>query len=156
MNNIITNKVIINKVKKLRAQTGAGVMDCRKALEEARGDLERAKEILRKKGLEKAEEKMGRETNQGWVATYTHATGRVGVVVSLLCETDFVSRNEEFQRLAKEICLQIAAMNPKDKSELLKQEYIRDPQKTIEELIKEAIAKFGENIKIGEFRRIEI
>ena len=147
---------IINKVKELRVSTGAGVMDCKKALEETGGDLEKAKKLLEKMGLKKAEKKKDRETKQGWVATYTHATGRVGVGLSLLCETDFVSRNEEFQKLAKEICLQIAAMAPKDKKELLSQDYIRDPSKTVGTLIDEAIAKFGENIQVGEFFRIEI
>jgi len=143
-------------VKKLREETGGGVMECKKALEEAKGDIEKAKEIIKKKGIIKAEEKKDRETKQGWAATYTHVTGRVGVVVELLCETDFVSRNADFQALAKEICLQIAAMNPKNEKALLKQEYIRDPSKTIGDLIKESIAKFGENIRLGEFKRIEI
>ena len=149
-------KDLVEKVKELRRKTGAGVMDCKKALEEAGGDIKKAEEVLKKKGWQKAEEKADRETKQGWVATYTHSTGRVGVVVALLCETDFVSRHPEFQKLAQEICLQIAAMAPRDEKELLQQEYIREPGKTIEELIKEAIAKFGENIRVGPFFRVEI
>jgi elongation factor Ts len=154
----MTQKVnnIISKVKKLRLTTSAGVMDCKKALEKSDGDLKEAEKLLKKMGLEKAGKKKERETKQGWVATYTHATRKVGVGVALLCETDFVSRNAEFQQLAREICLQIAAMAPKDKKELLAQEYIRDPSKTVAELIDEAIAKFGENIRVGEFFRIEI
>ncbi|MCD6225738.1 translation elongation factor Ts [bacterium] len=146
---------LLEQVKKLRQETGAGVMMCKKALEET-GDYQKAKEWIKKKGVEKAEEKKERETKEGYVATYTHATGKIGVVVELLCETDFVSRNQEFRQLAQEICLQVAAMNPKDKKELLAQEYIREPGKTIETLLKEAVAKFGENIQIGDFARLEI
>ena len=146
---------LLEQVKKLRQETGAGVMMCKKALEET-GDYQKEKEWIKKKGVEKAEEKKERETKEGYVATYTHATGKIGVVVELLCETDFVSRNQEFRQLAQEICLQVAAMNPKDKKELLAQEYIREPGKTIETLLKEAVAKFGENIQIGDFARLEI
>ena len=146
---------LLEQVKKLRQETGAGVMMCKKALEET-GDYQKAKEWIKKKGVEKAEEKKERETKEGYVATYTHATGKIGVVVELLCETDFVSRNQEFRQLAQEICLQVAAMNPKSKKELLAQEYIREPGKTIETLLKEAVAKFGENIQIGDFARLEI
>lgn len=149
-------KKTVELVKKLREETGAGIMECKKAIVGAKNDLKKAKEIIFKKGLIKAEKKAGRETSQGWVASYTHSTGRVGVVVELLCETDFVSRGEDFQTLAKELCLQIAAMNPKDEKELLGQDYIRDPAKKIEELIKELIAKLGENIRLGKYKRIEI
>ena len=149
-------KKLVEQVKKLREETGAGVMACKRALDESKGDMKKAKEIIAKKGLAKAEEKAGRETKQGWVASYTHSTGRVGVVVSLLCETDFVARGEDFQSLAKELCLQVAAMNPKNEKELLDQEYIRDPAKKIRDLIKESIAKLGENIKVGSFNRTEI
>lgn len=152
----MNKKDLIARVKKLREETGAGVMVCKRALEEAGGDFEKAKEIVRQQGLEKAEEKKERETRQGWVATYTHATGRIGVVVELLCETDFVARNPEFQRLAQELCLQVAAMKPKNRTALLKQEYIREPGKTIGELIKEAISRFGENIRVGKIKRVEI
>jgi elongation factor Ts len=149
-------KKIVEQVKKLREETGAGVMACKKALDDSKGDMEKAKQIIAKKGLAKAEEKAGRETNQGWVASYTHSTGKVGVVVSLLCETDFVARGQDFQTLAKEICLQVAAMNPKNEKELLDQQYIRDPSKKVKDLIKESIAKLGENIRVGSFNRIAI
>jgi len=153
---VTDQKKTVDLVKKLRQDIGAGVMECKKAIVEAKGDLKKAKEIISKKGLAKAEKKAERETDQGWVASYTHSTGRVGVVVELLCETDFVSRGEDFQALAKEICLQIAAMNPKDEKELLSQDYIRDPSKKINGLIKELIGKLGENIRLGKFKRIEI
>ncbi len=147
---------LLKLVKKLREETGAGVVICKKALEETKGNYTKAKEIVKKKGLAKAEEKTARATKEGYVATYTHATGRVGVAVELLCETDFVSRNKDFQQFAKELCLQIAAMKPKTTAVLLKQDYIRDSSKKVSQLIKEMIAKFGENIKIGKIARIEI
>lgn len=147
---------LVRTVKKLRQETGAGVMVCKKALNETGGDYRKAVEWVKKRGIRKAEEKQERVTKAGYVATYTHATGKVGVLVELLCETDFVSRNEEFRRLGGELCLQIAAMVPKDKKELLKQEYVRESGKTIEILLKEAIVKFGENIQIGKFERAEI
>jgi elongation factor Ts len=144
------------EVKKLRKETGAGIMDCKSALEEAKGDFEKAKKIIEKRGIEKAAKKQERATCQGYVATYTHSTGKVGAIVEVLCETDFVARNEDFQSFAREICLQVAAMDPKNDKELLKQEYIRDPSKKIEEVVKTHIAKFGENIRIRNFQRFEI
>jgi elongation factor Ts len=118
--------------------------------------MKKAEEILRKKGFEKAAKKSDRETGQGLVESYVHQTGKVGVLVSVLCETDFVARTDEFKHLAHEVAMQIAAMNPKDVDALLKQEYIRDGSKTINDLVTEAIAKLGENIKISEFKRSEI
>ncbi len=149
-------KEIIEKVKKLREETGISIMECRQALEEADGDLAKAKEVLAEKGLEEAEEKRGDETCHGYVATYTHTTGKVGAMVQLESETDFTARNPEFRALARNICLQVASMNPKDKEDLLSQNYIRETDKTIDEIIKSNIAKFGENIKIGDFARFEI
>lgn len=148
-------KITADQIKKLRELTQAGFADCKNALEEAGGDMKKAEEILRKKGFEKAAKKSDRETKSGLVESYVHG-GRIGVLVSLLCETDFVARTDEFKTLAHEIALQVSSMNPKDVSVLLKQEYIRDSSKTIEELIKETIAKLGENIQIGEFKRSEI
>lgn len=144
------------QIKELREKTQAGFSDCKMALEESNGDMKKAEEILRKKGFEKAEKKLDRETGQGLVESYVHQTGKVGVLVSVLCETDFVARTDEFKKLAHEIAMQIAAMNPKDVDALVKQEYIRDGSKTIEELIKETIAKVGENIKVGTFSRVEL
>lgn len=148
-------KVTAQQIKELREKTQAGFSDCKNALEEAKGDMKKAEEILRKKGFEKAAKKSDRETGQGLVESYVHG-GRIGVLVTLLCETDFVARTDEFKILAHEIALQVSSMNPKDTKELLKQDYIRDSSKTIEDLIKEAIAKLGENIKIGDFKRSEI
>lgn len=148
-------KVTAQMIKQLREKTQAGFSDCKMALEEAVGDMKKAEEILRKKGFEKAAKKAERETKAGLVESYVHG-GRIGVLVSLLCETDFVARTDEFKHLAHEIALQVSSMDPKDVSTLLKQEYIRDGSKTIEELIKETIAKVGENIKVGNFSRVEI
>jgi elongation factor Ts len=150
------NKKIIELVKKIRIETGLGIMEIKAALEEANGDEKKAKEILKEKGFKKAESKTERETHQGRVATYTHTTGKIGVMVELLCETDFVAKHEDFIGLTKDICLQIAAMNPKNVDELLKQEFIKDPSMTIEEKIKSLVAKFGENMKLTRFARFEI
>lgn len=147
--------ISVNDIKKLRELTGAGIADCREALGEAKGDLKKAQGILKAKGIEKAEKKADRETHQGHVFSYVHG-GKIGVLVSLLCETDFVAKTEEFQTLGKELCLQIASMDPKNTGELLKQEYIREPQTTIGEMVKTVIGKLGENIRIGEFCRIKV
>lgn len=147
--------VDVDLVKQLREETGAGIADCRNALEESGGDLAKAKEILHKKGLDKAGEKSDREVTAGVVETYSHA-GRVGVLVEVLCETDFVAKTEDFKILAHEIALQIASMNPETVDILVEQDYIRDPSLKIGDLIKSAIAKLGENIKIGEFARISL
>jgi elongation factor Ts len=147
--------ITAQQIKDLREKTQAGFADCKSALEEAKGDMKKAEEILKEKGIAKAAKKSDRETKMGLVESYVHG-GRIGVLVSLLCETDFVARTDEFKTLAHEIALQISSMNPKDTKELLKQDYIRDGSKTIEDLIKEAIAKLGENITIGDFKRSEI
>lgn len=143
----------INLVKQLREETGAGIADCKEALSQSKGDVDEAKKVLKKKGLDKAGEKSDREVSAGIVETYSHA-GRVGVLVEVLCETDFVAKTQDFKILAHEIALQIASMDPKDADELIKQDYIRDPSQKIGDLIKSAIAKLGENIKIGKFARI--
>jgi|SRR3989344_1256465 len=145
----------INLIKQLREETGAGIADCRKALEESNGNMEEAKKILHKKGLDKAGEKSDRETGAGVVETYSHA-GRVGVLVELRCETDFVAKTEDFKYLAHELALQIASMNPEDTEALLKQDYIRDPGMKIEDLVKMSIAKLGENIRVASFSRIAL
>lgn len=150
------NKKIIELVKKIRSETGLGIMEIKSALEEAGGDEKKAKEILKAKGFEKAEKRAERETHQGRIATYTHSTGKIGVMVELLCETDFVAKNEDFLNVAKDLCLQVAAMNPKDSNELLNQEFIKDPVLKIKDLVTALNAKFGENIKIGRMERFEI
>ena len=147
---------IIELVKKIRTETGLGVMEIKAALEETEGDEKKAKEILKAKGFEKAEKRAERETHQGRVATYTHSTGKIGVMVELLCETDFVAKNEDFVGVARDLCLQVAAMNPKDVKELLEQEFIKDASVKIKDLVTALNAKFGENIKIGRMERFEI
>jgi elongation factor Ts len=146
----------IELLKKLREETAASIADVKKALEEAEGDYEKAKELLRKRGAEIAEKKAERETSQGVVEAYVHGNGKIGVLVKLSCETDFVARTDEFKKLAHEIAMQVSAMNPKDVKSLLAQEYIRDPKVTIEDLIKEVVGKTGENIKVAQFSRIEL
>jgi len=149
-------KITSEQIKKLREKTGAGVMECRRALGETQGDEEKALEFLKKKGLKVAEEKKERETKQGIIETYSHAGGKVVAVVELLCETDFVARNEDFKTLAHELCMQVAAMAPKDVDELLEQEYIRDPEKKVGDIVNELIRKIRENIKIGRIARFEL
>lgn len=148
--------VDIELLKKLRNETMAGIADCRKALEETKGDYKKAIAWIREKGLEKAAKKADRETSQGLVESYIHQNGRVGALVEVLCETDFVARTDVFKNLVHEICMQVAAMNPKDVKTLLAQDYIRDASKTIDSLIKETIAKLGENIVIKRLQRFEI
>lgn len=188
-------------IKKLREMTGAGMMDCKKALEEFEGDITKSVDELRKKGLAKAAKRMDRETAVGRVCSYVHGEGSIGVIVQLNCETDFVARNEDFEALGHSIAIQIAAMNPlciapedldktieereievikeqlvsegkkpeqiekilpgklsKFHSEvcLLKQPFYKEEKKTIEELIKDYIAKFGENITVGRFTRYQV
>jgi elongation factor Ts len=146
----------IKLIKKLREETQVSIADCRTALEEAKGDYEKAIEILKKKGVERAEKKADRATAAGLIESYIHQNGKVGVLLEILCETDFVARTEDFKRLAHEVAMQIAAMNPKDVKALLAQDYIRDGAVTIEALIKQTIGKLGENIVVKQFTRFEI
>lgn len=149
-------KKLIELVKKLREELGLGMMEIKAALEESNGDETRAKEILKEKGFKKAEKRAERATSQGRVATYTHSTGKIGVIVELLCETDFVAKNEDFLTVSRDLCLQIAAMNPETVEDLLKQDFIKDPSKKIEDLVVALNAKFGENIRVGRMARFEI
>ena len=187
-------------VKSLRERTGAGMMDCKNALDEAAGDIEKAIEILRKKGIAKAAKKAGRETAEGLIEAYIHGDGRVGVLVEVNCETDFVARNEDFQRFVKDLAMHIAAAKPlavsaddldqsilekeaeiyaeqvrqegkpeniiakivegklakfKKENALLEQEFIKNPDQTVNELLLGTIAKIGENIQIRRFSRFE-
>jgi len=153
---ILDQKLILELVKKMRLELGLGIMEIKAALEEANGDEKKAKEILKAKGFEKAEKRAERETHQGRVATYTHSTGKIGVMVEMLCETDFVAKNEDFVAVTKDLCLQVAAMNPKDTEELLEQEFIKDPSVKMKDLVTALNAKFGENIKVGRICRFEI
>ncbi len=142
-------------IQKLRDATSAGVMDCKRALEEAKGDFDKALEFIREKGLVRAESKKERSTGAGLIETYVH-NERVGVLSIIRTETDFVARSEDFRKLSHEIAMQIAAMNPENIEELLKQPYIKDPGMNIGEMIKGFIAKFGENIQVEKFCRYEI
>lgn len=145
----------LEEVKKLRKETNLPIMECKKALEEAEGDYNKAKEILKEKGIETLNKKAQRSTSAGIIVSYTHAN-RIGVLLELACETDFVAKNEEFKKLALEILLQIASMAPKSKEELLNQIYIRDESKTVKDLLTEKIAQLGENIKVKRFLRWEL
>ncbi len=147
--------ISLDLLKKLRNDTSAGVSDCRQALEDAQGNYDKAKKLLLERGLEKAAKKEGKETSQGVVEAYVHQ-GKVGVLVEVRCETDFVARTDEFKNLAHEVALQVAAMNPKNVEELLKGPYIRDPQLTMEALVKQVVAKVGENITVVKFTRIAL
>lgn len=188
-------------IKELRERTHVGMLDCKKALIECGGDIEKAIDYLRKKGIASASKKEGRETKEGIVATYIHGNSKLGVMLELNCETDFVAKNEDFKELGKELCMQVAAASPlclsieevpadelerekaihmeqmKDSGKpanvlekiiegkmkkfysqvcLLEQEYIRDPKVIIKDLIKEKIAKYGENISVARFARYKI
>ncbi len=146
----------IDDLKKIRNMTGASIDAIRKVLEEADGEIEKALKLLKDRGTMTAAKKTGRQTGEGIISYYVHANSRVGVLVKLLCETDFVARTEQFRKLGHELSMHIAAMDPIDIENLLSQTYIRDQDMTIEALIKDCIAKLGENIKIGEFCRFEI
>ena len=147
---------MIDEIKKLREKTGAGVMDIKKALAESKGDLKKAEQIIREKGLDKAKKKADRDVLSGLVYAYLHQTGKIGAMVEIACETDFVASNEEFKNLTKEIAMQVASMNPKNVEELLKQDYFRDTSKKVEDVLKELIGKVGENMKIVRFVRFEL
>ena len=159
------------QVKELRDKTGAGIMDSKRALEESAGDIAKAESILDAKGLASAAKKADRSTSEGLVVSYIHTGGRVGSMVELNCETDFVARTDEFGILGRNIAMQIAAMNPiyldrasipedveevKDEELLNEQEYIRDSSMKITDLVKESIGKLGENIRIRRFSRFEL
>lgn len=148
--------VDIQLLKQLRTETGVSLADCRKALEESGNDYKKALDWLQKHGLEKAGKKAERETSQGIIESYIHQNGKVGVLLEVLCETDFVARTDDFKHLTHEIAMQVAAMNPKDIPALLKQEYIRDSSKTVQDKIKQTIAKLGENIVVKRFQRFSL
>ena len=158
-------------IKEIREKTGAGVIDCKKALDEAEGNMEKACEILIQRGVALAQKKSDRAAEQGIIETYVHSGGKIGVMVEVNCETDFVARTNEFKELAHNIALQIAAMSPKFVSPeettsdtqsdpqtdcLLLQPFIKDPTKTIQDIITETIAKIGENIRVRRFTRFEL
>lgn len=166
-------------VKQLRDKTSAGIMDCRRALDEAGGNMAKAEEILRAKGVASAAKKAGRAANQGVIEPYVHLGGRIASLVELNCETDFVARNPEFKALARELAMQVAAMNPRyleaaeipaaaladyggdakraaEELALLEQPYIKEPKRRVRDLITDAVGKIGENIVVRRFVRFEV
>ena len=149
-------KVDPKEIQRLREETNAGVMDCKRALEDAQGDYDKAKDLLKTRGLEKAAKKEGRVAKEGVVASYIHAGGRVGALVEIASETDFVARGEEFQKLAREVAMQVAAMSPANLDELLAQAYIRDASKTIKDLVSDLAMKTGENVSVRRFQRFAL
>lgn len=139
------------QVKELREKTGISVMECKKALEQAEGDMDKALAILAERATAMAEKKSDRELGAGTISAYIHNAGQVGALVSLSCETDFVSKNEEFVATARDIAMHISAMRPATTEELLTQEFIKDPSKTIAGVLSAATQKFGERVEITEF-----
>ncbi len=163
--------VSLEAIKDLREQTSAGVMDCKNALEEADGDMAKAVELLRQKGLSIAAKKSSRETQEGVVDCYVHAGSRVGAMVELNCETDFVARTPEFKELAHDLAMQIAAMSPRyvdseaapddeasgaDGLTLMEQAFIKDPSRTIRDVVNDVMARVGENIRVRRFERFAL
>ena len=157
------------EIRQLRERTGAGIMDCKRALEDSGNDQTAAEKLLKERGLASVAKKAGREANQGLVDSYIHAGGRVGALVEVNCETDFVARTEDFRTLAHDIAMQVAAMNPSRISSdtpspdgadgdvpLLEQSFIKDPGRTIQDLVNETIAKLGENIVVRRFSRFQL
>ena len=149
-------KVSADQIRKLREKTGAPVIRVKQVLEELKGNEKKAFDILQKEGFEKAAKREGRATSQGIIEAYVHHSGKVAAVIELFCETDFVARNELFKALAHDIALQVTSMKETNKEKLLKQEFIKDPNKKISDLVKEVIAKTGENIQLGRILRIEL
>ena len=143
--------VSAKEIQEIRNETGLGVMDIKNAMEEAGGDREKAMEILKKRVGDKMEKRSGRATGQGKIGAYVHGDGKSAVMVEVNCETDFVAKNEDFQQFIKDLTLQIISMKPENVEELLKQDFVKDTKKTIEDLLKDIIAKTGENIVIGRF-----
>lgn len=146
----------LEQIKKIRELLGSGIVDTKKALDESNGDENKAIELLRQKGQSKAEKKIGREVKEGIISAYIHPNNKIGVMLKLCCESDFVAKNNEFLELARDIAMHIAAMNPKDETDLLSQQFVKKPDMTVRALLVEKIAKIGENIRIGEFFRSEL
>lgn len=147
--------ISIDQIKQLREETGVSPTEIKKALEQANGDAEKAKELLRAWGKTLADKKTSREAKHGIVDAYIHSDSKTGVLLDIRCESDFVAKSPDFKNLAHEICLQIAAMDPLEES-LLSQPWIKDDSKTIKNLIEESIAKIGENIEIKKFIRYSL
>lgn len=143
-------------IAELRNKTGAGVMDCKEALIKANGNKGKALEILKVMGKDKIKRRADRMTKQGIIETYVHKGSRIGAIVEIACETDFVARTDDFKKLAHNVAMQVASMTPKDIKELLGQIYIFDDKKTIADLVEEIIAKTGEKCEIKRFIRFEL
>jgi elongation factor Ts len=161
----------LDTLKALREESGAGIMSCRNALLEAKGDTQKALQILKEQSLFRAEKKANRSTSQGIIEAYVHAGGRIGAMVEVNCETDFVARTDNFRELAHHLAMQVAALSPQfiskeevpegadvepEEACLLLQPYIKDTDKTVQDIITETIAKVGENIKVNRFARFEL
>ena len=147
--------VTIDQIKELRNTTGVSLAECRKALEETEGDIGKAREVLKKKGQDFAQKRMGRETSEGIIDSYIHAGKKIGVLLELNCESDFVARSEDFQKLSHELCLQIAVGSPNE-TPIVERKWIKDESKTVQDLINEYIAKLGENITVKRFIKYEL
>ena len=151
------SRISLDQIKKLRVKTKAGIMDCRQALEASSGDLKKAEEWLREKGIKSADKRAERATSEGLIEAYNHhGEGKIIGIVELCCETDFVARTAEFKELAHELAMQVAAMKPKNTKEFLAQVWIRDQGRKIEDLVKEFSSKTGENIKVNRVARFEL
>ena len=161
----------VEEIRTLREQTGAGIMDCKQALEDNDNDMNKAAEALRQKGFARAARRSDRETTEGIIEAYIHTGGRVGALVELGCETDFVARNEEFKQVAHDIALQVAAMGPvyiseENKEEgdgrpasevcLLQQTFIKDSSRVVGDIVQELAAKVGENVRVVRFSRLAV
>ncbi|OHA65079.1 MAG: translation elongation factor Ts [Candidatus Wildermuthbacteria bacterium RIFCSPLOWO2_01_FULL_48_29] len=146
----------INQIKELREVTGISISECKKALEQARGDMEKAKTLLKEWGREVAEKKQARQVGEGLIVSYVHGNGKIGSLVAVKCETDFVARSEDFKNLCHELALQVVSLEAESVEDLLAQQYIRDSSKTVKDLIGEYIAKLGENVVVEKFTRFQI
>ena len=164
----MTNKASVADIRAIRSETGAGVMDIKRAIEDAEGDLDKARELLGQRGSEFSAKRAERETREGLVTAYVHPGRPLGALLELNCETDFVARTEDFTSLARDIAMHIAAMGPTRVSDdedqdpdddgpaLLTQPWFRDGSQTVEQVIQAVVAKLGENIQVGRFSRFEI
>ncbi|MGB9707464.1 MAG: elongation factor Ts [Microgenomates group bacterium] len=148
--------VDLEKLKQLRKKTGVSFSLCKKALEETKNNLEEAEKLLLQWGGEKLKDKSERKTKEGAIFSYVHHNKKIASLVEILCETDFVSSNAAFKQLGQDIAMQIASQNPQNNDQLLQQEFIKDPSKKINDLLNEAVLKFGEKIVINRFIRWEI
>jgi elongation factor Ts len=149
-------KIDPKDVQRLRAESGAGVMDCKRALEETGGDYAKALALVKERGIQSLAKRSEREAKEGLIASYIHGNGRVGSLVELASETDFVSRGEEFQKLAREIAMQVVAMEPASVEELLEQPYIRDGSKTIKDLVTAVATSTKENVHVRRIQRFAL